>query len=103
LLRKQGNEMKELMDRWLGEGPKSLIPHMPTGLDYVEDLQAYIDGLWTEITDDPESWPSTDAEVMFSDWMAGWQVCNLTGVYGPDEIGTRWRPLIPGIDTPEQS
>lgn len=66
-----------------------------------DELQAWMDGLWTKITDDPETWPEDDQRVMYFT-NGRTDVLHFHALYNPNMFSRFWRPLIPGIDTPEQ-
>ena len=103
--------MKKLIEKWRGR----CTNHAD---ECADELQAYIDSLWTEITDDPATWPKESLYVMVyiktivterpslgyithslaegSTWYVTGSGYSVDGEYTP----THWRPLIEGIDTP---
>ena len=89
--------MKELMERMNNED--NHISHY-----WANQLQAYIDGLWTEITDDDVAIPS-DGILLHSgrgivDYRGG--EASLLGSQLRMNGYTHFRTIIPGIDTPKE-
>lgn len=72
-------------------------------------LQSYINGLWTEITSDDKSKPPTNERVLVREgelstirtFQEDW--CIYQSDYSGLWLGSLWRSLIPGIDTPMES
>lgn len=73
------------------------------------ELQSYIESLWTEITDDPVTWPPertpfalqySNAE--FSKIYADVLHDTIRQYFVSRYFTAKWRPIIPGIDTVER-
>jgi len=58
---------------------------------------------WTEITDDPTTWPKAGVWVIiFRSQFPCTTTINHEWLERGDYVGNYWRPLIPGLDTPPQ-
>ena len=64
-----------------------------------DELEAWMAGLWTEITDDPDTWPPKFETVVVDGW--GWKMRQSDHPATDVLMGLKLRPIIPGIDTPE--
>lgn len=94
--------MKELIERWRNTIVTTDMQGSITGQvlrECADELQAWLDSLWTEITEDPKTWPHSECLIRFAD--SG----NIEkhGRVVPQGLtryrGDMWRPIIPGIDT----
>lgn len=99
--------MKKLIEKWRTDesdlsdafNPDDDAAHAAN--DCANELQSFIDSLWTEITEDEASWPEGDFYLWDSDRGIAF-LHNMRHFEGKDVrlIGDIWRSPIEGIDTP---
>ena len=89
--------MKALIDKW--QDRKSELAFGASCL-CASELQAYIDGLWTQITDDPDTWPDEGNKILMRVNYSGDSCMHQqleqwvwTDEYMPEFIGSYYRPL----------
>ena len=82
--------MKKLIEKWRGR----CTNHAD---ECADELQAYLDSLWTDITDDQATWPQFGQLIMYTTKENEQPyVCHFKS---RGKYMTAWRPLI-SIDTP---
>ena len=90
--------MKKLIEKWReGDDFLEQDTHESAILYCADELQAYLDSLWTDITDDQATWPQFGQLIMYTTKENEQPyVCHFKS---RGKYMTAWRPLI-SIDSP---
>ena len=71
-----------------------------TGMEHAADQLEVALPTWTKITDQEDTWPPIDSEVMYASWYDGWNIANgWVEFTSLDDMGDYWRPLC-DLDCP---
>ena len=99
--------IRALADKWRGNEKPQCVEERAYNdgqQNCAFDLEAALPQ-WTQITDDPATWPTLETEILMASWYDGWNYESYTvkcfKIF-KDELGEWWRPLCDLDHPPEQ-